>query len=179
MSARGLARNPTAIGYATETNAPIYVDSDDNRVKVIPAGSGTSEVILQETSGAGLGEVLTAATVLTAADSGRIFFLALAGGFAVTLPSPALGLNFKFYVQIAPTTDYTVVTAGAPDQIMAGLVFASSGGDEDSEAAFTGTTLTFVANTSTIGDSADVVSDGTNWYVRAWVDATGAATITG
>jgi hypothetical protein len=120
--------------------------------------------------------------VLTAADSGKTFFLALAGGFAVTLPAPAVGLKFEFLVQIAPTGDYTIVTAGAPAQILAGLVIGSDGGDGDSELAFTATTITFVAagGASTIGDGATLWSDGTSWYARVFVNlaATGA-TITG
>lgn len=176
---RSLVRHTDARGYATRTSAPIYVDADDNRVKAIPAGSGTTEVILQEAGGASVGEVLTAARVLTAADSGKQFFLALAGGFTVTLPAPAMGLNFKFFVQIAPTTAYIVRTAGAPAQILAGQVYASAGSDEDSETAFTATDVTFVANTSVIGDSAELYSDGTNWYAKAFTNATGGITIDG
>lgn len=180
MSTRGIARNATVIGYATPTNAPIYVDSDDNRVKVIPAGSGTTEVILQEASGAGSAEELTAVTTLDASDSGKTFFLNSATEFAVTLPAPAIGLRFTFFVKAAPSgANYTVVTAGSPDQILAGQVYASSGTDEDSETDFTGTTITFVGGTSVIGDSADVWSDGTNWYARAYCNATGGITIDG
>ena len=178
---RSITRRPTIAGYASAGSAPFYVDSDDNRVKLIPAGTGTTEVILQEAAGASSQEVLTAARVLTAADSGKTFFLALAAGFAVTLPAPAVGLKYEFFVQIAPTGDYTIVTAAAA-QILAGLVFGSDGADGDSETAFTATTITFVAagSASTIGDGATVWSDGTNWYARVYVNlgATGA-TITG
>lgn len=43
MAIRGLVRNPTALGFATPTNCPIYCDGDDGTIKVIPAGSGTTE----------------------------------------------------------------------------------------------------------------------------------------
>ena len=175
---RSLVRNAAARGYASATSVPIYVDSDDNRVKMIPAGTGTTETIVQEASGAALSEVVVAAKTLTAADSGRTFFLALAGGFTVTLPAIAAGLNFKFYVQIAPTTAYIIRTA-ASAQILAGQVYASAGSDEDSETAFTATDVTFVASTSVIGDSADLWCDGTNWYARAWTNAAGGITIDG
>ena len=50
---RSLTRTPTVKGSASAAVAPIYVDSDDNRVKVIPGGSGsTTEIILQEAGGA-------------------------------------------------------------------------------------------------------------------------------
>ena len=181
MPTRAIRRGSAIQGVASKVVAPIYVDLDDNRLKMVPAGSGTTEVILQESNGAGMAEVLTAARVLVAADSGKTFFLALAGGFAVTLPALAIGLNFKFFVQIAPTGDYTIVTPGSPDQTLAGQVYASSGGDEDSETAFTATTITFIAaaGAGKIGDSAEVVCDGTNWYAKVFVDTAAGATITG
>lgn len=40
---RRQATNPLAAA-GTPTSAPIYVDSDDNKLKMIPAGSGTTEV---------------------------------------------------------------------------------------------------------------------------------------
>ena len=178
---RSIVRNATLKGFASAASAPIYVDSDDNRLKIVPAGSGTTEVLLQEAGGATRGLILTAATTLTAADSGKTFFLNTAAGFAVTLPSPAIGLNYEFFVMAAPTGDYTVVTAGAPAQILAGLVHSSDGVDGDSETAFTATTITFVAagSASTIGDSCRVISDGTNWYALCFCNISTGITITG
>jgi len=46
MSTRNISRRSAIQGYANSTNAPIYVDSDDNILKMIPAGSGTTEVEL-------------------------------------------------------------------------------------------------------------------------------------
>lgn len=51
MPTRNITRRSTPIGAATGDAAPIYVDSDDNILKIIPAGSGTTEVqIVDETS---------------------------------------------------------------------------------------------------------------------------------
>lgn len=47
---RSITRNPTVKGYAVAGSAPIYVDSDDNKLKYIPAGSGTTEVELIDAS---------------------------------------------------------------------------------------------------------------------------------
>ena len=172
---RSLTRGKTVKGSASAAVAPIYVDSDDNRIKAILAGSGsTTEVMLQEALGAASYEVLTAARTLVAADSGKVFLLGAAAGFAVTLPAVALGLNFIFYVQVAPTpTDYTIV---APTAVLAGLVRGSDGADADNQATFAATTVTFVGGASVIGDSAEFVSDGTNWYTTVFTDlgATGA-----
>ena len=180
MSTRILRRNATVLGAALGDKAPIYVDTDDNRVRLIPAGSGTTEVTLQEANGASRQSVLTAATTLVAGDSGKTYFLALAAGFTVTLPAVAVGLNFKFFVQIAPTGDYVITTPGGA-QILAGLVHSSDGVDGDSETAFTATSVNFIAagGASTIGDSVDLWSDGTNWYARAFCNISTGITITG
>lgn len=65
MSVRGLYRGATVKGYATPTNCPIYVDADDNIVKSIPAGSGTTEVQLVDASSAQTltNKTLTAPTI--------------------------------------------------------------------------------------------------------------------
>ena len=44
MPIRGVLRRKTVLGDATADHAPMYVDSDDNILKIIPAGSGTTEV---------------------------------------------------------------------------------------------------------------------------------------
>jgi hypothetical protein len=49
---RSITRNPTVKGSATAASAPIYVDSDDNILKFIPAGSGTTEVQILDASSA-------------------------------------------------------------------------------------------------------------------------------
>lgn len=72
MPERSIVRRATALGYATPSAAPIYVDSDDNTVKIIPAGSGTTEVALAQavsTSGskyaAGVAALVTGAVTVT------------------------------------------------------------------------------------------------------------------
>lgn len=44
MPTRSIRRNASIQGYAKADQAPIYVDADDNIMKFIPAGSGTTEV---------------------------------------------------------------------------------------------------------------------------------------
>lgn len=50
MPSRNITRRSTIIGTATATSAPVYVDSDDNKLKMIPAGSGTTEVHVVDVS---------------------------------------------------------------------------------------------------------------------------------
>ncbi len=163
---RSLVRCPDLKGYATPNSAPIYVDSDDNRVKLIPAGSGTTEVVLQE-NGAGSAEVVITTNVITAAESGKTFYLDLAGGFVSTLPAVALGLRFKFIVKTAPTGSYTIVPASGT--IFKGHVLTTdvnSGTDPDFDTTAVGT-LTFVLNKAVAGDWIEVECDGTNWFYSA------------
>ena len=44
MPPRNLIRRATVLGIASPNVAPIYVDSDDDIIKSIPAGTGTTEV---------------------------------------------------------------------------------------------------------------------------------------
>jgi hypothetical protein len=168
MSVRNLVRTPTVKGYATPTSAPIYVDSDDNRVKVIPAGSGTTEVVLQETSGSGSAEVTITTKAVTAAESGKTFFLDLAAGFVTTLPAVAIGLRFKFVLRTAVTGSMTIVCPAAAalfkGHVLSNDLNAASDADFDTTAV---ATLTFVANKAVAGDCVEVVSDGVNWFYSA------------
>ena len=173
---RSITRRPTVAGYASGGSAPIYVDSDDNRVKTIPTGSGTTEVILQEAGGASNYETLTAARVLTAADSSKTFSLNLAGGFTVTLPALVAGLHFKFVVGIAPSPAYIISSAAGND--IAGKVFASDGEVGDVENAFSASEMNFVATKALIGDNATFDSVSLGWYSNAFVADNDGATYT-
>ncbi len=51
MPTRNIRRGKSINGVATPTSAPIYVDSDDNRLKYIPAGSGSTEVAIGDALG--------------------------------------------------------------------------------------------------------------------------------
>jgi len=119
-------------------------------------------------------ETVTATETLTSADSGKTIFLNSATEFVTTLPSPAAGLKFRFVVKAAPSgADYTVVTASS-DNVIFGMVevngAAVAGVEED--------TITFADGAAAVGDWAEVVSDGTNWYVSGQGVAAGAITLT-
>lgn len=121
-------------------------------------------------------QTLVAATVLTAA-SPRVNFLALAGGFAVTLPVAAVGLNFLFIAKISPTTAYTI-TSVVSDTII-GWPINCGGADSVADGNAAGDVVNFVANTALAGDQAEFFCDGTSWHVRAIAKAINAITITG
>lgn len=123
-------------------------------------------------------EVLSTARTVRAEESGKTFYLNLAGGFVVTLPAPALGLRFTFIVSTAPTTSYTVVTAASANVMLGHIVTSQdAGGSGDSETSG-GDTFSFVANQAVVGDRADFESDGTSWFVRGTCKVVAGETIT-
>ncbi len=176
---RSLTRRPTVAGSASAGSAPIYVDSDDNRLKFIPAGTGTTEVILQEAGGAAMTETLITTRVLTAADSGKTFVLALAGGFTVTLPALAAGLQFKFVVGVDPTTAYIIASAEGDNVSLVGGA-ANGAAIVVNTAGFSADQVNLVANLAIIGDAVTIDSVGTlGWAAQALVAVGGGVTISG
>lgn len=118
----------------------------------------------------------SAASTLTAEDSGKTVFLASATGFATTLPAPAAGLNFKFVVATAPTSgNHTIVTNGSAN-IIQGNSFISP--DAIGVPAVNEDSINFVANQAAVGDNCTLVSDGTNWYVNAFARVAAGVTFT-
>lgn len=181
---RSITRRPTVAGFATAGSAPFYVDSDDNRIKAITAGSGTTEVVLQEAGGASSYERLTAARVLVAADSGKTFALALAAGFTVTLPllSSAPGFRATFVVEIAPTGNYIIITNAADLDTMAGQVYGADGATSGTNSimTFSADQLDFVAagSASKIGDQATFQAVGSaGWAGQAFVNLGGTSAV--
>lgn len=127
-------------------------------------------------TGAVSSEVVTATNVITAAESGKTFFLHAAAGFTSTLPAPALGLSFTFIVKSTATSNgYTITTNGGADIIYGVQVVAADGGAADTASA--DDTVVFAHTNALPGDRAEFVSDGTNWYMTAATAAVNALTI--
>jgi hypothetical protein len=119
-------------------------------------------------------EVVTATNIITAAESGKTFYLGTAGGFTSTLPAPAAGLRFRFIVKVAPTTAY-IITTNASANIMFGMMLERAG-----TAGVAGAgrdTFNFVANQAIIADWVEFWSDGTNWYYHGMVDVAAGNTV--
>jgi len=118
--------------------------------------------------------VISAATTLTAADSGRHFSLNAAAGAQITLPAVATsaGLNFRFTVQaLFATTAWTILAAS--NVIQGGAIVNSvnvPGANEN--------TITFAHATDTIGDFIQLHCDGVNWYASGVGTTAGAITFT-
>lgn len=125
-------------------------------------------------------EVVTATNVITAAESGKTFFLSSATEFVSTLPAAAAGLRYTFIVTAAPSgADYTITTDSSAN-IIKGQVYTldvNSATDPDFEV--TGAdTVSFVSAKAVAGDRVDVICDGTNWFVYGFCSVFDAITIT-
>ena len=110
-------------------------------------------------------EAITAANTITAAESGTRYVLNVAAAKIQTLPAPAAGLEYWFYVGATePTGTHTVVTASS-----ANIIVGNIGSPEDAAGSVAtvtdADTISFVASKAVHGDFAHVWSDGTNWYV--------------
>lgn len=152
----------------------------NSALKVVNADGSESTISLDELKRtldySSRTETLAAAATLTAADHNKTFYLALAGGFTVTLPSPEAGLKFRFIVSVAPTTAYIIVTSGGADIMIGGIneleVDTADDGPYDANAD----TLNFVASTAVVGDFVEMESDGTSWYYHGQTNADGGIT---
>ena len=121
-------------------------------------------------SSAGI-KTVTADATLIPADSGKTILMG-ANGVDITLPSAAIGLE----LQIIQTADYdtavcTIVQAAASEDFY-GAVYGSTQGENAATDADVGasanTKITF-SSASLKGDRVRLVSDGTGWYVEAFV----------
>ena len=125
-------------------------------------------------------EVVTAANVITAAESGSTYILNSATAIVSTLPVVAAGLRFKFIVGalgVANSENHTIVpNAANDDTIFGGAIVAGAEVPADAEGSINivGTSGT----TALPGDVVEVFCDGTNWYVNGRATTTGAITFT-
>lgn len=163
----GLYRN---VGSATSCNFDAVALADLD----LSGLTATAAEINQACDESANHEVVITTNVITASESGKTFFLDLAGGFTSTLPAPALGLNFRFIVKTAPTTSYVITTNGGSN-ILYGMMEERAGTAGVAGAARD--TFNFVANQAIIGDWVEFRSDGTNWYYHGMVDVAAGNTV--
>tara|TARA_R100001244_G_scaffold37899_1_gene34438 strand:- start:618 stop:1094 length:477 start_codon:yes stop_codon:yes gene_type:complete len=110
-------------------------------------------------------EAITAANTITAAESGTRFVMNTATARIQTLPSPAAGLEYWFYVGATePTGTHTVVTASSAN-IIVGNVASPEDAAGHVATVTDADTISLVASKAVHGDFAHVWSDGTNWYL--------------
>jgi len=109
---------------------------------------------------------------LVSADSGKAIFVdGSSTGVDITLPAPAAGLHYKFWVKDA-SNECTVVTASSAN-IIVGSIRAATNATNDAD----GDKIT-ITTSAVIGDHFVLSCDGTNWYVTGWCNANGGVTLT-
>jgi hypothetical protein len=166
------AAEPTGHQFRNITTGPVNItwpSGDISAVDTTTAQTMTNKS-LTAPSITQLTEVVTATNVITAAESGSVFFLNSTTEFVSTLPAPAAGLCFEFIIKAAPSgASYTVVTASSAN-IIKGQVYSvdvNSATDPDFEV--TGAdTISFVDGKAVAGDRVVLRCDGTNWFAYAF-----------
>lgn len=121
MAIRNIRRQATVPGTATSTAAPIYVDSDDNILKFIPAGSGTTEV-----------QLIDASSVQTLQNKIVPFNTYAVDGAVTVVPQTA-------YLTKGSAGAYTLAAPGTAG--IGTVITLSTGTDFAHVVTFTGTTL--------------------------------------
>lgn len=96
MATRNITRRSGPVGAATGDACPIYCDSDDNILKFIPAGSGTTEVQIVDASST---QTLTNKTLTTPAATGAVLTspTITTGIVPTTTDGAALGSTTKMF----------------------------------------------------------------------------------
>lgn len=182
---RSIVRNPTLKGFASAGSAPIYVDSDDNRLKIVPAGSGTTELEIPQVYApvTNTGNL----SLTKALHSQKIVIHNEATGRTYTLPT-ATGSGDKYRIVVGVTLtggSLVVAVADATDYMRGRALFQNDtdGSASNFETANTGTlatesdTITLNRTTTglgTIGDEIileDIMTDV--WLVRVEAQASG------
>jgi hypothetical protein len=151
MSIHGIARRSGPNGSATPTTAPVYVNSGNNRLRIIPAGSGSTEVELQPNDQ----QVLTAGTktVVPATDGlYATFVFNLNSGITVTLPAATgSGAQYQFYVGLALSSNNYIVKVANANDYMRGVAWTTQDGGD--------TALSFdTADSGTVATESDTVT---------------------
>mgnify|MGYP003119428604 CR=1 FL=1 len=118
---------------------------------------------------------VSAAYDIIPSDSGKVFMIDATTGFNMNLPNASdaqQGWYCKFYIKTAASTNVTIsATAGDGDNMLM-QAHSLDGTDRQVTAA---DVLTFASAEK--GDFAELICDGTSWYVNAWVADDGHVTL--
>tara|TARA_B100001939_G_C16920577_1_gene609131 strand:+ start:118 stop:552 length:435 start_codon:yes stop_codon:yes gene_type:complete len=123
-------------------------------------------------------ENIAAARTLTAADSGKVFILSQADAYSVTLPTAAAagaGWSAKFVLGTAGSNAVEVIPNSAEDTLIGTVVSADGAAGASAESGVD--QLIWVASTAAVGDSAEIVCDGLNFYVSGQMHDAGHITL--
>ena len=133
--------------------------------------AGSESVHVPKIRTAKIVETLSGNTTLTAEDSGKVFILSQAAADDITIPAVTeSGWHAKFILGTADSNDVDII-GGTADK-MVGLEM----GDTNTAITADSDKITFVASNAGVGDWAEIICDGSNYYVvHASVADAGAA----
>ena len=130
------------------------------RASYLEQNSGSSKLKLKV-------ENVTAARTLTANDSGKIFTLDQDASFDITLPAAAdagAGWHAKFILTDAGSGTVKVIPDTSEDSLF-GMIAPADDGTAGASAESGVDELIWVASTAAPGDWAELMCDGSNYYV--------------
>ena len=134
MPIRGIVRAKSVKGVVSDTNAPFYVDSDDNIPYIIPAGTGTSEIpFVLGLAGVTGAKIAAGSGVLVSGVATVATGLTTVKGFAglVNTPAPGTyltGVTEVHGLNITSVTTGSVVLQGVFNSLATGAATASVSG---------------------------------------------------
>lgn len=117
---------------------------------------------------------IAAAATLTAADSGKTYYMDAAAGKTITLPAvTTAGMWFKFMVASTFITTNWIIDSAEGDNIdgsitVAGVVVVAAAEDM----------VNFAFGAEALGDHIIIESDGVQWFVNGTAALTGGITAT-
>jgi len=119
-------------------------------------------------------KTLASSQTLSKADSGKVFICSQAGAYDITLPAvgDAKGWQGTFIVGTAGANDFDII--GGTADVMYGVECGDTNTVIDAADK-----VTFVASNAVVGERADIVCDGTNYYVTMYAVADNAADSSG
>jgi len=163
--------------------ASIYVDGTKvtataAELNILDGVTATAAEINMAADSSANVEVVTTTNVITAAESGKTFFLNSGTDFVSTLPAPAAGLRFKFVVTTAATTTAHTIVTTAGANVIYGAVATTDGNASLLASAEDTISLTKTATGGIVGDQVEVICDGTNYYVSGLVSVAAGITFT-
>ena len=119
-------------------------------------------------------KTLASSQTLAPADSGKVFICSQAGAYDITLPEVgnAKGWEGTFILGTAGSNDFDII--GGTADVMFGVECGDTNVVIDAADK-----VTFVGSNAVVGERADIICDGTNYYVTMYAVADNAASSSG
>ena len=111
-------------------------------------------------------ENITAAKTLDPSDSGKVFTIDQDSAFSITLPTAAQagpGWTARFIVTDIGSNDVKIIPNSSEDTLIGMITAADGGAAESAESGVD--ELVFASGNSGAGDWAELICDGSNFYV--------------